>query len=142
MRVTSSRRVRPSAANAVVAPATKNAPAPASSTSHREGATSTGQNGALSLRLDRHATIANNGGSANHNRHVVNTSASEWPARTNNDVPDHKTTAMTTAMTARRSTGIARDRLAMSTTDEPRMLRGVFQRFLRLRNIPLRARRL
>ena len=114
--VTSSNRVNPSAANAVATPETKNAPAPTSNAIQRNADTSCGQKGALSLRRERQATIAASGGNASHNLQVVNTSASEWPARTNNELADHSPTATRIAAIARCSTGIARERLARSTT--------------------------
>ena len=100
MRVTSSSRVRPSAANVVAAPEIKNAPAPTSIANQRNRGTSAGRNGILSARRERSATIAPSGGNANHSLQVVNTKASEWPARTKSEVPDHNTIAMTTALRA------------------------------------------
>ena len=59
--------------------------------------------------------MAVSGGIEIQSRHVVKTSASVSPARTNNEQADQSTTAITTAVTARRPSGIVRDRAARST---------------------------
>ena len=77
IRVTSSRRVRPNAANAVAAPETKNAPAPKNNATHRSTDVSGGRHDTLPARRERTATITASGGNANHSRQVVKTTASE-----------------------------------------------------------------